>query len=769
MKHIIFWSISYILLLGTIDSLAQSQYSNSFVEDEVSNRMSNQYMPVMGVWVWGEKELRPDGFKELIDQTSKHSPYNLLIPFLRFPDKEVVDDAVYNQVKLAAYYAVKQNIQLVPDLDVRSARRAFQKKYPDELQEMLRLKEVNFSESDSVETLIPSLDLNDHYSGGDITHHIPLSGSLLRVYAYNRSDEGIDPATLRDITADCNLVFATKDSVKVKIPVSRSSAKSRTHACVMVSFTHLYPDIFAPHLMEFQGEIIEQYRDVPVAGICKDEWGFPPYYPRFYKLGTYDFWYSKHRAQAYAEKNRGRDLLADCLLMALGEKGKEAERQMAVNHFMEMARLRNIALEEDFYYTVKDVFGPEAAVTVHSTWWPYPDRCEYKKNGLDWWAAKRDWAQTDEVVPFAVRTALCKKWGSSIWYNMYYKEDMATQVWSSALAGGRINYLPFYSLFSNDLMRAESRIRLLNYISQTPLDCPVAVIFGHACTMNWAGPHYDDVGMELIDSLWHKGYPADLIPTSEIENGSLRVDSTGTIWYGKQSYAAVVLYHPEFEKKSTADFFSMAEKGNTALFRIGDWTRNFDGQQVLGNKLLPESMIVAGNIQETFSKVLNVLEQQNISSQTPATGIIDNQFFKLRDFNHASCSPPTTGFCRLIDGTVIHIAGTNQVSGDTIRSDFKIKDFNVSVDAIGVAAVRLDENGNLNALAAGGLKQLKTGDFEIKLDQRTDLALWINGEGQWQGVVQGENEVVIPEELMQITRNWIRLKAPVPPQKNKVQ
>lgn len=762
MKTKFYCSIAFLLLLHTINSHAQSYYPNyteAINPKQSSNQLSNEYMPVMGVWVWGQKELLPEGYQTQIDQASEHSPFNLLIPFLRFPDHEVVDEVVYNQVKLAANYAGKINIQLVPDLDVRSARRAFQKKYPDELQQMLRLKEVQLSDNNTVETVIPSLDLNDHYSGGNITHHIPLSGSLLRVYAYNRSADRINPETLQDITKDCTIEFATKDSVKVKIPVQ----EAQTFACVMVSFTHLYPDIFAPHLMEFQRSIIEQYRGLPVAGACKDEWGYPPYYPRFFKLGTFDYWYSGHLSKAYSENTKGRDLLADFLLMALGEKGKEAERQMAINHLMEMKRLRNIALEGDFYNTVKNVFGPDAAVTVHSTWWPYPDRCEFKKNGLDWWAAKRDWAQTDEVAPYAVRTALCKKWGSPIWYNMYYKADLATQMWSSVLAGGRINYLSYFSLYKPELMRAENRIRLLNYISKSPLDCPVAVIFGHASAMNWAGPNYEDVGMELIDSLWHQGYPADLIPTSEIENGSLRVDSDGSIWYGKQRYSAVVLYHPEFEKSSTSDFFLKAGKGNTSLFRIGDWTRDFDGQSVEGNKLLPKSMIASGNIQETLSKVVEVLDRRKIQMQTPATNILDNEFFKLRDFDHTSFSPATTGFCRLIDGTIIQIAGTNQESGDTIRKEFKIKNFNVSIDAIGVAAIRLDEEGNVKTLAASSLKRIKTGNFEIQLDERIDLALWKDEKGEWKGVIQNQKQDV-PKELLAITKNWIHLNLPVPPE-----
>jgi hypothetical protein len=746
----------WLLVSCTGNQPVQVKYKDYSAGDDL--RLSNLYFPEFGVQNWREDDFFTDNYKQMIDEANEKTPYNFLIPFLRFPHYEVVDTTVHDYVKRVAEYAMQKNVQMVPDLDVRNARRAYRTKYPDELQQMLRLRETGLPETGATDVVIRSIDLNDHYSGGMLTHHISLEGKLLKVYAYDKSESGILTETLRDITGNCEVSYANADSVSIKVPAQINC----THASVLVAFTHLYPDIFGPHLMEFQRAIIEQYSDVPLVGVCKDEWGFPPYYPRFFREGLHDFWFSEHRAKAYAD-GTGRDLLADCLLMAIGAQNRESERKAAVNRFMEMSRLRHTALEEDFYHTVKTVFGKDAAVTVHATWWPYPDKCEFLKNGLDWWTAKRDWAQTDEVAPYAVRTALCKKWGSPVWYNMYYKMDMTTQMWSSALGGGRIDYLPYQSLFHPDIMLAECRIRLLNFIVESPTDCPVAVIFGHHAAMNWAGPYYDDTGMALIDSLWHTGYPADLIPTTEIMNGSLTVDENGTIWYGKQAYAAVVLYHPEFENAPLADFFHKAAQGNTALFRVGEWTEDFDGKSLDGNKLLPASMTVAGDTPDAFAKVCQTLNGKQVPKQTPATEILDNTFFQLRDFEHTSFAPPTTGFSRMIDGTVVHVAGTKNISGDTIQTSFKVRNCDVSVDAVGVAAVRLDENGNLEALVAGGLKSFNAGNVEIRLDDRVDMALWKKPDGKWQGVIQGWQGDA-PDALLQITADWERLRVPVPPE-----
>jgi hypothetical protein len=79
-----------------------------------------------------------------------------------------------------------------------------------------------------------------------------------------------------------------------------------------------------------------------------------------------------------------------------------------------------------------------------------------------------------------------------------------------------------------------------------------------------------------------------------------------------------------------------------------------------------------------------------------------------------------------------------------------------------VAAVRLDGNGEVQALAAGSLKFFKAGDFEINLDERLDIALWIDENGQWKGLIQGLKGE-IPAVLRRITGNWEQVGLPEPP------
>jgi hypothetical protein len=81
---------------------------------------------------------------------------------VRLFGRETTSEAVHNQLKLAAEYAVSKGISLIADLDVRTARRTFESKYPDELQEILLLREVVTSPDKDVETVIASQDLSNH-------------------------------------------------------------------------------------------------------------------------------------------------------------------------------------------------------------------------------------------------------------------------------------------------------------------------------------------------------------------------------------------------------------------------------------------------------------------------------------------------------------------------------------------------------------------------------------------------------------------------------
>lgn len=73
--------------------------------------------------------------------------------------------------------------------------------------------------------------LSDHMTGSK-TKYIPLRGSLLRVYSYNKTPKGIDPNSLKDITKECSVLILSKDSVVVHIPANRQSGQQQGNGLV---------------------------------------------------------------------------------------------------------------------------------------------------------------------------------------------------------------------------------------------------------------------------------------------------------------------------------------------------------------------------------------------------------------------------------------------------------------------------------------------------------------------------------------------------------
>lgn len=713
--------------------------------------------PSIGCWFWSAEEFKPQGFRRFIDLYEKHTSFGLLSTSLRFPG-ELTDIKMHDQVKAASEYARQRGMGVVMDLDLRLAREQFRERYPGEQQQLLLLREFPLKSSGTAGITVKSPSYGDHYTYGR-SEYAPLKTELLRMYCYKKEGGVIDPSSITDIS-NRKKEKGNKDSLIVTI--NCAAGDDGLTACVLVAVTLFTPDVFAPHLLLYQREILQQYKDASLAGACKDEWGFPG---RF-SAATNDLWYSSFMAHAYAKKRPGQELLRDMLLMAFGEKGRDAQRHAAINYYMEMYWQRNSEIETDYYYAIKEYFGKEAMSATHPTWYPFPDEREIFKNGLSWWNSKRDLAQTDESTPFSVRTALAKKMHSPVWYNMYYEgslKEYQEDLWISVLGGGRLNYHPVWpddmknlttSLFRDSLLIAESRVNMLNYISKAPVDCPVAVVFGHASALNFSDKKgFADVGLSVTDALWKEGYYADLIPSSEILDGSLHVNQEGKVQYGSQQYEAVVLYNPEYERREISGFFmKAAAKAKTGIFSIGSWTFDFEGNPLAGKNFLPASMQQSQNSAQVVQSIISSLKDRGIAIQTKGEMRSNSGFPK-------SVMPKTRGSIRLTDGSVIQASGENNVMGDPIRSTIKIGDKAVRFDAIGLAAIRLDKQGEVEALAAGGLKSVKAGSFSITLEKRADIVL-IKEKGKWKGIIKGSTGE-IPASLTTITSNWTRVRWPV--------
>ena len=722
-----------------------------------------EWPPVIGAWFWSQEVLEPEGYKPFLDAAAAHSPYTLLSTACR--RLEVTEPAMHAQAARASRYAGERGLQIALEVDLRLARQAFRARYPDELQQELVLKMAEFPATGAAEVVFEGADSSDHMIGS-LPKYECLTTRLVRVYAYVKGPDGIDPASVRDITGEG--VSATADGPRrlaVRVPPQPGRG-----VCVIAAHTVLSPDVFAPHFFAFQREIMRQYADVPLAGVMKDEWGFPPDHTG--NPGHDRYWFSPAMAEAYAQASGGRDLVRDTLLMCVGERGQEQARAAAVNRYRKLCRVRNVAIEDDFYRAGKETFGKDAFIVTHATWIPYPGAQEFRKNGLSWWEATRDMGQSDESTPYACRTSLAKRWGYPLWYNQFYAKESAPyvgEVWAGALSGGRLNVHPLYprsdlkggerdyGLMRSGLMAAMARLRMLDFITRAPLDCPVAVVFGHACAMNWTQPSYNDVGLGVASALCAQGYPADLVPSSLAGTPALTLDADGYVCLGPQRYRAVVLYQPEFGDEAELAFFSRAAAGRSALFRVGGWTcdseaRPLDAVARLGGRVRPCAE-EAGCARE----VVRLLEEQGVARVTPWP-------VKDKRWGHtggALAAPPVAGHAALTDGTFVRVEARKEAAGDPIAETFQWQGHRVTVDAVGVVALRFAPDGKLAAFAAGGLKQLKTDGLEIALPDRIDLAFVRDEAGRLRGAVQGFAGE-LPAALRDLTDAWQRLSVPSP-------
>ncbi len=723
----------------------------------------DDWPPVIGAWFWRDTTLEPDGFKPFLDAAASRSPYTLLSTSLRVSKGEIPDPPIHDHIGKAVRYANALGLRIAFDLDVRLARRAFQARYPDEQQEELVLRTVPLPPDGAAEVIIEGKDLTDHMTGNAIPYQC-LATRLVRVYSFVRGSDGIDPATVRDITGrGIVAVSVGPRALRVTVP-----AETGRCACVIAAHTYLTPDVFAPHLTAFQREIVRQYADVPLGGVMKDEWGFPPDHTGNPAHDRY--WYSRAMATAYAERSGNRDLIRDALLMSVEEKGRERDRQAAINLYRTMCRERNAAIEDDFYRAGKETFGPASFAVTHATWTPYPGAQEFRKNGLAWWAATRDIGQTDESTPYPCRISLAKRWGYPIWYNQYYSSDpsaYAQELWRNALAGGRVNFHPLYPrpkdmaedghlvLMRQPFMAGLARLRMLDFITRAPLECPVAVIFGHACAMNWAGPSYNRVGLEVASALCGDGYLTDLIPSSLIGASVLQIDPEGHVRLGRQRYLAVVVYQPEFGDEAELAFFSRAAEGKGAVFLVGDWTRDAEARSLnAALRLGPNVRRCSGN-KACVEAVVQHLTKMGVK---PVTGWPT----RVPGWGHPGgehTAPPANGHCVLTDGTYVRIAGAKNAEGDPICETFDWQEHATTVDAVGLVALRLAPTGAVAAFAAGGLKSIHIGQLDLELAERVDLAFRTDPDGRVRGVVQGLTGP-LPDALRAITTEWQRIRVP---------
>ena len=745
-----------------------------------------------------------DDYRALFDAVEPTGAFDALTITLRSLPRFDGNDAAVAATKRAVEYARERGVGAILDVDLRIARYDFEAARPDLSQERIYLKELDLRAIGEAEgrgeLAFEAPNLNDHYAGARPFY--VRGARFVKAWRYRKNADGaVEPGSVVDVSSAFNVpttnapleknrvdfVDATSRN-RFVVPVEpatldgvksangESGANSGDFLTVAVAFRYSCPDVFADETLELEKRLYEQYRDVPALGVAKDEWGFPPSFDRENRLD--DFWYSEATRRAYSAAfgtaDAPVDLVDDLFLAFRAQTGREAEQIAAVDRFNRLCAERALRYEIQNYQTTKEIWGPDAFVGVHCTWFPFPNTLEMRKNGVMWWKAPRDFAQSDEYVPFCCRNSLAKATDSH-WINMFYARQVPPYIfehWTAAASGGRVHIHNVYPRDENSpqhpldnrlmpivddggVARIRSKIRTLSLISDAPLDAPVAVVFGRFGAMNPLRPGFGKVGVDLCDRFSTAGFPADLIPVDEVtsttQTGEKRwkLSSDGYLQYGPQRYSALVLWGEN--DADAADFAALLElAGTNCRTKI---------KKIKADATDAEKDALA-------AELLAALKAAKVEPQTPWK--LDEAAFSVPE--ERSSRPRLVSTSRFTDGTTVWVAAKENALGDPIAlngATVRLADGSdstpISVDANGVFAVRFGADGALEAVAAAELKALKVGDLTVEIPDAeiagdpVDVAIWRRPDGRLRGVFQ-RRENALPPSLEGLVDDWAFLK-----------
>ena len=733
------------------DSLARFWQEN---DGKTVRRLPVDVLPENVFWWFTSRDFSEglNTFNELVDEGLEQSTYNCVTLSLRC-NPELGDAEVKDAAKAFFAKAHASGVKVYMDTDPRIARREFFSRWTDERQGIA-----------TVVTALPTngvaefshvfSDAEDHMTSGAASTYFPLSARVAAAFAARRGQDGsLDLSASRHVEVEHSFSESKRqmpdadgcghlDRAYVTLDGKALGFGDDEVLVAVLVADYKSSDVFSPHLIPFERELMSRYKVLGADGGMRDEWGFMPDYNP--DLRTY--WWSKNLAAEYKART-GRDIVADYPLMALGAKDDQ-KRSEAIRSYMKLILDRNVEIERDFYDTDKNLFGEDAYVVKHPTWHSCVCPQEYWHNGLDWWQARRDWAQGDETTPIYVLNALAKKWGSPAWLNEGYtatSEQNVFRVWTYAICGGRQVYHCLYSgnpdemrkyanmtweerrkrlsldLLASENVTAQSRVRLPNLISRAPANSPIAFVFGHEKLMDWSCDGWDDHGGRQMLSLLSQGWWCDAYPASEFGIGTFAVDADGYVRVGPQRYEAVMLHNLSAEERRRFDTIAGRDRLKTRVFG-GD-----------------ETEAVAEHLQKN-----GAVRQPFVKNRTKA----------------GPYYPEPNGTLRLTDGTAVRIhADWEHPCGLPIDEEIESNGVKVRIAAEGIAAVRC-EGEEVVALAAGGLSHVDGPGLSIALKSPEDVAL-IKIDGKWHGVWQTADTVGhLPTELAALTSHWIRLAVP---------
>jgi len=548
-------------------------------------------------WKWDETIFEEGALEAGARDIVSRSGFELVYVSFHHLGRPYDDSELFEKITEFSQILRENGRKLLLDVDIRTEMATFRKFYPN-------------SEAGSV--LFYELRL-DHTGSGCISakHRIrgrtgrsieDGAGTVLRAWAFDATGRKYLPESLVPINVDTKT-----QGTMTEYSVSAGRENAGKLALVAVWFGSAIPDPFSDDIYPFYRQMLEYFCELDCAGVANDEWGYDLYLNRndngLFSVRAFPY------TQAMEKKffaRFGKNLANELIHFAYLPKGSEVKAYSLINEYLDLMRAQMKENNDWFYDTGKLLFGPDAFIGVHPTFWGDYDDCgiDILHNGLDWWEVKRDIAQTDEFVIMPIRLALAHKWGGNTWYNMWYSgntQQPATfymESWNNLRFGGRTHYLGYecpnepgvYNLKNpNGLELAwkmEQRISEASMFLESQPDSSVLVVFGMQAATNWLYAYGEPKVTRSLGRFPHilrfaanlfEHCVCDLVPSTEIKNGSIRREGA-YLRYGTQQYEAVIFIEPEFSEPEVLDFFADYQKSGGKLIIGGSCACFSDGE-----------------------------------------------------------------------------------------------------------------------------------------------------------------------------------------------
>lgn len=541
-------------------------------------------------WKWDNDVLDPEIMKQKADDFLKRTQIGTV-----FLGTQWIEDHFHGEkIGLAFRTAIDKlhsaGRKAVIECCIRNEGEPFYRQYPDEPCYLATFFEGTADENGCGSFRVPAETVWHYWRkrGEDGEHKVLCAYRLKKTGEFTFSE-----AVPCDKSVTTEVV---KGSEGNEIEVAFNGAAAGETVAVCIGFPQPLVDLAHPMLIPYFREMVKHAKELNADGVFSDEWGYDiilkivqtnPYDD--HELNLRHVSYSEHFEACHKEFT-GKPLKENLLYLFYGDKDKRRE---VVDDYLKTMRLLCTENEEQMYDAVKEIMGKDAFWGVHPTWWGSVDSLnfEFFKNGFYWWDAKRDYAQTDEMILYAIRTALAHRFSSPVWYNMWYSmgtRDINTyyrETWRNLRFGGRTHYLGYecpneavvLELKPQGMLESieemDARVRMFDGVVSQP-DCRLLVLFGYEAVSNWA-----EIGMEVpwkpqnprLDNVLNttnaifQNVLCDLVPSYAAENGSLYVNKNGKAQYGTQEYDGVIALYAGRMAKEAVELLSRLNPKKLAL------------------------------------------------------------------------------------------------------------------------------------------------------------------------------------------------------------